>query len=319
MKRTIRELLSSKPEYCDIIRKMVEYEESHTFQIEDDFEEGWTYADVGVQPTRLGYLVAKGVLKKVFDTNRTTEYRLVDLQVTYDILAERSTLTTPILEKGVPPAATDFLFEVITGYQDVKDLFHMMLASEKAVHIFLIGPPATAKSLFLLELGLLPGAFYAVGSRTSGAGLSEVLFAQQPRFLLIDELDKIDKDDLSVLLSLMEQGLVKSVKSGKHGEVQLNTRVIAAANRTTNVPPELMSRFVPLHFTPYTEDDFEDICISYLTKREDTPLPIAMEIADQTWNKLDRDIRTARSIARLAKTRADVAKVIRILKQYQKT
>ncbi len=44
------------------------------------------------------------------------------------------------------------LFSNIVGYEDIKKLFHLSLYSkERPVHILLVGPPASAKTLFMLE------------------------------------------------------------------------------------------------------------------------------------------------------------------------
>ena len=43
------------------------------------------------------------------------------------------------------------LFESIIGYDDIKKIFKMSLVSDKPVHILLVGPPASAKTLFMLE------------------------------------------------------------------------------------------------------------------------------------------------------------------------
>lgn len=43
------------------------------------------------------------------------------------------------------------LFDSIVGYDDVKRLFSLSLSSDKPVHILLVGPPASAKTLFMLE------------------------------------------------------------------------------------------------------------------------------------------------------------------------
>ncbi len=76
------------------------------------------------------------------------------------------------------------------------------------------GPPATAKSLFLEALGDLPGAQYALGGSSSRAGIADFLINFQPRFLIIDELDKMKGEDFSVLLSLMQSGVVARLKKG---------------------------------------------------------------------------------------------------------
>jgi len=65
------------------------------------------------------------------------------------------------------------LFSVIVGFEDVKAVVRRSLEAERPVHVLLVGPPSTAKSLFLMELSRLPNARYALGGgRSSRAGVS---------------------------------------------------------------------------------------------------------------------------------------------------
>ncbi|MGI0016549.1 MAG: hypothetical protein ACREBU_24265, partial [Nitrososphaera sp.] len=59
------------------------------------------------------------------------------------------------------------LFESIVGYNDVKKLFGMSLSSDKPVHILLVGPPASAKTLFMLECMKLERSFFTLGSHST--------------------------------------------------------------------------------------------------------------------------------------------------------
>lgn len=43
----------------------------------------------------------------------------------------------------------DLLFEDISGYDDIKKLFRMAINANDAVHVLLIGAPASAKTLFM--------------------------------------------------------------------------------------------------------------------------------------------------------------------------
>ena len=65
-----------------------------------------------------------------------------------------------------------------------------------------------AKSLFLEAPSQLPGAQYALGRASSRAGFADFLTIFQPRFLIIDELGKMKREDFSVLLSLIQSGVV---------------------------------------------------------------------------------------------------------------
>ena len=74
-------------------------------------------------------------------------------------------------------------FESIVGYDDVKRLFNMSLSSEKPVHILLVGPPASAKTLFMLECMKLERSYFTLGSHSTKSGMIDYLFEKRPRYL----------------------------------------------------------------------------------------------------------------------------------------
>ena len=57
-------------------------------------------------------------------------------------------------------------FDNIVGYSDIKKLFNMSFSSDKPVHILLVGPPASAKTLFMLECMKLERSFFTLGSHS---------------------------------------------------------------------------------------------------------------------------------------------------------
>ena len=88
--------------------------------------------------------------------------------------------------EAAPIAFPEDIFDPVVGYDDVKWLLRRSLASERLLHFLFVGPPASAKSLLLMELERLDGAYYAVGSSSTRAGLRQLLFDLRPRILLID-------------------------------------------------------------------------------------------------------------------------------------
>lgn len=190
------------------------------------------------------------------------------------------------------------LFDVVVGHDEVKKLFRMSLSAERPVHILLVGPPATAKSVFLSELERLPRSRYALGGTSSRAGVVDFMIENRPRYLLIDELDKMDMRDYSALLSLMESGKISRLKKGMIEEIQVKTWVFAAANREDNLPSELKSRFLRRYLSAYSEEDFEKVVRAVLVKRERVNQEIANIIANKL-PKYTKDVRDAVKIARL--------------------
>ena len=58
-------------------------------------------------------------------------------------------------------------FSSIIGYDDVKKLFNLSLESDNPVHILLVGPPASAKTLFMLECIKLDRSYFTLGSHST--------------------------------------------------------------------------------------------------------------------------------------------------------
>jgi len=147
------------------------------------------------------------------------------------------------------------------------------------------------------------------------------LLTYQPKILILDELDKVRMDATAVLLSVMESGDVLQTKYRRHGGQKISLSVFAATNRDKGLAPELLSRFdTKLSFHPYSFENFIAVCRGYLSRYENVPGDIAEYIAKQTWHQLDRDVRTARGLARRLRrsTIDDVDRVVGFLRKYSK-
>lgn len=150
------------------------------------------------------------------------------------------------------------------------------------VHFLLVGPPASAKTLFLQCLETLPRAKYVLGSRMTKAGLTNYLLTHQPRYLMLDEIDKMSGADYGVLLSLCETGRVSEMVYGKTRELKLNTVVFTCCNTLKGIPPEVLSRFQVLRFKPYIREEFISIVKNVLCRRG-MEEGLALYIAKAVW------------------------------------
>ncbi|HKU50347.1 MAG TPA: hypothetical protein VJP79_10375, partial [Nitrososphaera sp.] len=135
----------------------------------------------------------------------------------------------PIVERTTQ---NEPLFDSIVGYEDVKRLFNMSLASDKPVHILLVGPPASAKTLFMLECIKLERSYFTLGSHSTKSGMIDYLFEKRPRYLIVDEIEHMPMKDQTALLSLMETGIVSETKYQRTRNTQLKTWVFATSNGT---------------------------------------------------------------------------------------
>lgn len=306
-----------------LLRLLIEYEEQHAPHEWSKEVSGqstdisWEWTNVGVPAARIRPLVNAGLVSVVFSTNSSTYYSLIGRAVIKEALGRREEPSPVAVTR---PDIPDNLFDCIIGYDDVKEEIKFTLKERRKSHFLLIGPPATAKSLFLMELGGLSGTYQATGSRVSGAGLTDTFFQYEPRILLLDEIDKIPMDATAVLLSVMESGDVLETKYKRHRGLRLDLNVFAAGNSDKAIPPELLSRFdTKLHFPPYSCEEFVSICRGYLSRYQGVPQDIAEYIGIQTWEHLDRDVRTARGIAWKLRepSTSDVDRLVRFYKRYQ--
>jgi holliday junction DNA helicase RuvB len=296
----------------DLLRQIAEHEKTIDWS-KPGAELGWEWSAVRIQPATLTRLFLEGLLDNPYRSNNCTGYRLSEEgKRVLEVGEELVEMPFEKREFEVP----DDLFNVIEGYEDIKDLAKTVLRNEKPVHLLFTGVPASAKTMFLMELSRL-GAPYVLGSQSSRAGIAQLLFETEPHVLLVDEIDRIGTKDISVLLSLMATGIVSETKHGRQRSGRLNTRVFAASN-TLRLPPELISRFMVLEFKPYGLNDFLTVAANVLVRQEGVTPDMASYIAQRTWQLSSRfpDPRQAVRVARLAKTREEADSVFDLLRRY---
>ncbi|MEO9319136.1 MAG: hypothetical protein ABI361_00520 [Nitrososphaera sp.] len=209
-------------------------------------------------------------------------------------------------------------FDSIIGYDDVKRLFQMSFGSEKPVHILLVGPPASAKTLFMLECMKLERSYFTLGSHSTKSGMIDYLFDKRPRYLIVDEIEHMPMKDQTALLSLMETGIVSETKYQRTRNTQLKTWVFATSNGTDRMLTPLLSRFVVLYFRQYSFASFQEVC-AHILKREGISPEVAAAVPDAVWNKLkSKDIRDCVKLGRLAKSAEEVSWLAQTLRNYTK-
>ncbi len=94
-------------------------------------------------------------------------------------------------------------FETIVGNNDIKLILNKAILSKRPIHVLLTGKPGCAKTMFLTEMmRRLKESYFIVGSNSTKAGLINQLFERQPKYLLIDELDKMQHQDQTSLYIL---------------------------------------------------------------------------------------------------------------------
>lgn len=172
--------------------------------------------------------------------------------------------------KGYPKEKQAFILQLFGGQSmELKD----GTRTRGEIHIFLLGDPGVAKTVMLRSIdNIAPRVVFAQGGGTSRAGLTAtverdeatgkwalragaVVLADGGTFIL-DEIDKIPKDDLASMHEAMESGSVSIAKAGITATLHTRCSVLGAANpkhgrfvmeepfaSQTDLPPSLLSRF----------------------------------------------------------------------------
>jgi Holliday junction DNA helicase RuvB len=200
---------------------------------------------------------------------------------------------------------TEALFDNIIDYNNIKRLFIMALDSEEQVSIFLSGPPASAKTMFLESLSKLKGSYFVDGASTTKSGLIDCLFLNNPKYLLIDEIDKMSTKDQAMLLNLMETGIVSETKHNKTRTANMKTSVFATSNNVSDIITPLQSRFFVVELPSYTYEQFYQISVHILIEKHKVSIAIAKNISDKVWAS-SRNIRDCVRVGMLAKSVVDI-------------
>jgi len=273
---------------------------------------GFEWFDVPAAGQVLNQFVVDGLLvtggpRGTMKSRSSTYYKLKDPELVRECLQGLSEIEGGEEEGEIP----DDLFDFILGHDDIKNLLLRSINAERPVHFLLVGPPATAKTMFLGELGRLPFSRFALGGSTRKGGLEDYLLEFRPRYLIIDEIDKMDMRDMSVLLSLMESGIVARLKKRMREMEKMTTWIFGGANRDDHIWPELKSRFFTIRLKEYSQAEFIQIARAVLITREKVEMGVANHIASALAHHT-RDVREAIHFGRLCKTVPEVNELLKL-------
>lgn len=209
-------------------------------------------------------------------------------------------------------------FSNVVGYPEIKKLLLRSIVSKQPVSILLTGPPSSSKTIFLLEmLEGLDDTYFIDAVGASGAGMTEHLFSTNTKYLLIDEIDKMKKNDQAALLNVMETGILSETKLGKTRQKRMKLWIFATSNEVERLSGPLISRFMELHLDEYTYEEFIEIVRRLLKKRYHLDANLSEKIAYAVWNQMkSKDIRDAINIAKLTRSSTDVDWLVDVQMKY---
>jgi Holliday junction resolvasome RuvABC ATP-dependent DNA helicase subunit len=214
------------------------------------------------------------------------------------------------------------VFSKIEGLDDIKEMMLRALESSERAHTLLTGPPASSKSLFMLEIEkfMQSKVYFAEGAATTKAGIQKFI-SENPHkeIIMIDEIDKIPVKDQEGLLTMMERAAFTSTKVRNTKTVKADIVIFATSNSTDRLSKPLLSRFTVFEIPEYSYREFEAISVRIIKK---LPQNTVIQIASSVWKRGSRDIRDILKIAKLcnpADTEEDINRLISIHHKYRKT
>ncbi len=216
----------------------------------------------------------------------------------------------------------------IYGHDKIKEAIILQLAggcrkvrpdgvtTRGDMHMLLIGDPGSGKSQLLKRISqIAPKARFVSGKGATGAGLTAAVVKDEflggwsleagtlvlanRGFAIIDEMDKMGKEDTSALHEALEQQTVSIAKANIQATLRCETTVLAAANpkfgrfdpydliaNQINLPPTLINRFdliFPIKDLPNREKD--ETTASFILNFHKDPSKAVAEISTELMRK----------------------------------
>jgi MoxR-like ATPase len=211
------------------------------------------------------------------------------------------------------------IFADIQGYTDIKREFNKGIQSASPVSILLCGPPGCGKSEFLKQISkhFPDESLFIDGTYGSKAGIFEKIKNTRPKYLLLDEIDKLRPTDQEALLNLMESGRLIKTSKIENYDIKLKCWVFATANNKDDILEPLYDRFERYFLSEYTDEEFKAIAVQRLKKEGVQDEELALYIAKAVLRGLGRkSIRDTIRIARKSEQIQDVDETVQTLKKY---
>ncbi|MGN6347176.1 MAG: AAA family ATPase, partial [Candidatus Nitrosocosmicus sp.] len=197
------------------------------------------------------------------------------------------------------------------------------IESEHNVNVLLIGPPATSKTLFIRCLHEnLKNCVYIDVANASGRGIIDNLSNNRnTKYILLDEIDKLKKNEQSVLFNLLETGEVNvNLKSEKIKFKMNNPIVFGTSNSKEKLTKPLFSRFQSYFLPEYTDEEFVLVSENLLLTRFRFSSFVSNLISQRLLSYGSKDIRKVLQIAKLIKPtdgQNEVTSIIDTFLKYQ--
>src|SRR4029079_7497805 len=167
----------------------------------------------------------------------------------------------------------------IIGYDDIKEFIILaikakMRSQNNKTHILLSGAPSTSKTVFLDNLLAAIGQNYFFmfnGASLSKSGLIDYLASKDIatiRYIGIDEIDKIEKDQQTILLRALESGQLQETKFKRSRTLEVSHILFfATSNDIDKIIDPLKTRFRCINMPAYDKPTLINIAKARIQKQ----------------------------------------------------
>src|ERR1044071_4102506 len=194
-------------------------------------------------------------------------YSIYNKEIVKEIVKQKFTN-----KKNLDPRKIKIDWSDIIGYENIKYIIDKILINknDKKTHCLIVGEAGTSKTVFLktIEKSLLEQNYnvhYLDSTTLSSSGVIEYMFSNEIEYMLLDELDKLEKEHQSCFLNLLESGLLQETKHKKIRKKDMqSTIIVATGNYIEKILNPLKTRFLVLNIPKYTKEQFYDIGIKLL-------------------------------------------------------
>ncbi|MGI0022231.1 MAG: AAA family ATPase [Nitrososphaeraceae archaeon] len=186
----------------------------------------------------------------------------------------------------------------IIGYPEIKEFILLaikakMRSEKNKTHILLSGAPSTSKTVFLdnLSISMVESCFYRNGASLSKSGLLDALSTldiKQIKYILIDEIDKMEKDQQTILLRALESGLLQETKFKRDRTLVVSHILFfGTSNDIDKIIDPLKTRFRCINMPAYDITTLKNISQQLIKSKYNFSLGIANKIINECVDNID--------------------------------
>ena len=217
------------------------------------------------------------------------------------------------------------IFDGVVGYDGIKKICKLALASEKTMAILLAGKPGTGKSKMMKCIENHYGkhaVWFDCGRKMiTAAGFRDFMFEHHNmKILLLDELSRMAPADQEILLNLIQEGTITNTKSmaGYKSMEFKSLKIFATSNNPEKLIDPIRSRFDIYHVPPYTLEQFTNIAFQNYKMFDDKE--ILLNAINAVWYRMkSKDMRDLDKLMGYAVTdKVDLEELIQTKLNYSK-